>query len=77
MAPNIRVNAIIPGMILPPSYMEGSERWEEMKQNNLLKTDGSPQNITSTVIFLCKNDFMTGGSIYVDGGEALLGSKYH
>ncbi len=77
LAPKIRVNAIIPGLILPPSYMEGNERWEEMKQENLLKTDGSPQNIADTVVFLCKNDFMTGSLIYVDGGESLLGSKYH
>lgn len=77
LAPKIRVNAIIPGLILPPPYMEGEERWEEMKQENLLKTDGSPQNIADTVVFLCKNDFMTGSLIYVEGGEALLGSKYH
>ncbi len=77
LGPKIRVNGIIPGLILPPPYMKGNIKWEEMKQNNLLKTDGSPQDIANTVIFLCKNDFMTGSLIYVDGGENLLGSKYH
>ncbi len=74
LAPGIRVNAIIPGAILPPANMD-SERWNSMGDAVPLKRTGNPGFIQQTVIFLAKNDFITGAVIPVDGGEHLIGAR--
>lgn len=69
-APGIRVNAILPGVVLPPAGRE--EGYLEWRREGLpLQKTGSPENITKTVRFLLDNDFVTGQLIAVDGGEAL------
>lgn len=75
MAPYVRVNAIAPGLILPPEG-KGAEYMEEMKQYNPLNKTGSPEDIISTMLFLLKSSFITGQVIYVDGGRNLKGSFY-
>lgn len=73
LAPLIRVNAIIPGPILPPPYLDQeSEKWLQIEKNIPLQKSGSPKNIGQTVNFLVKNDFITGSIIFVDGGENLV-----
>lgn len=74
LAPTIRVNAIIPGAILPPAHMDG-ERWDRMGDRVPLKRTGHPGYIQQTVLFLVTNDFITGAVIPVDGGEHLLGAR--
>lgn len=69
-APGIRVNAVSPGLILPPpgedkSYLEG------LTHTVPLKRHGDPEDIASAVVFLLKNDFLTGAVIPVDGGRHL------
>lgn len=77
-APNIRVNGVIPGLILPPpSLSNEDEEWKSMINNIPLKKDGAPQYVSDTIVFLLKNDFMTGNLIYVDGGEHLVGNINH
>ena len=72
LAPNIRANAIIPGQILPPGDID-EERWKAMGQTIPLKKSGHPQNIMETIKYIITNDFITGSSIRVDGGEFLTG----
>lgn len=72
LGPNIRANAIIPGQILPPGDI-GEDRWKEMGQTIPLKRSGHPKNIVETIKYLITNDFITGSSIRVDGGEFLTG----
>ncbi|MBN1681307.1 MAG: SDR family oxidoreductase [Anaerolineae bacterium] len=75
LAPDIRVNAIAPGAILPPPGMSAdSDQWQAIGQQVPLRRTGSPDFIGQTVIFLAANDFITGVVIPVDGGEHLLGS---
>lgn len=75
-APGISVNAIAPGLILPP---EGKDQdyLESLKDTTLLKRVGNPGEVTKAVLFLLTSDFITGQVIYVDGGrhmrEANLG----
>ena len=71
LAPEIQVNAILPGAILPSA--EGGEKgWEASVQANLLKKEGSVEDITNAVIyFITQGDFLTGVSLPVDGGRAL------
>lgn len=76
LAPDIRVNAIVPGPILPPPGLDSaSEKWQRITQRVPLARPGAPENIGQTVVFLAANDYITGAIIHVDGGEQLLGSQ--
>lgn len=78
LAPEIRVNAILPGPILPPSDMdEKHPSWQQMVKNMPLKRSGDLQDIGQTVVFFAENQFVTGAVINVDGGELLIGPKNH
>lgn len=78
LAPKIRVNAIIPGLILPSLNLDPqSEKWKQMVMNVPLQRSGHLKNISQTVKFFATNDYLTGSIINVDGGENLVGPKYH
>ncbi len=70
-APNIRVNAIAPGLILPPKK-ESNSYLSRLARQIPLKRKGTVDSIAQTVSFLINNDYVTGQIIYVDGGEHLL-----
>lgn len=70
LAPQIRVNAISPGLILPPSD-KSYEYLERLSDNIPLKRIGSVKKITNAVDFILENDFITGEIINIDGGEHL------
>jgi len=72
-APNIRVNAVAPGPILPPPG-SNAESARELAGNIPLDQLPSPGNIADAVVFLLKSDSITGQVIYVDGGQHLLGN---
>lgn len=81
LAPDIRVNAIAPGAILPPAKLdrEGNiiekmskeEFLEKYSKRIPLGKTGDVSYILSAVKFLIENDFVTGAVIPVDGGENL------
>jgi NAD(P)-dependent dehydrogenase (short-subunit alcohol dehydrogenase family) len=78
LAPQIRVNAIIPGPILPPANIgQSSEKWMKMIQNLPLQRSGEPKNISDTIVFLVRNNFVTGSIINIDGGESIIGPINH
>ena len=70
LAPNIQVNAIAPGMILPPPGEDQAylERWAHQIPAQRV---GSPEEIAKTLIFLLRSDFVTGELIFVTGGQHL------
>ena len=71
LAPNIQVNAIAPGPILPPEGMSSHE-CTRILQRVPLKRWGSPDDIANTVLFLIEGtDFMTGSTVFVDGGQLI------
>lgn len=70
LAPNIRVNAIAPGLILPPSGKTRAHL-DRLARGIPLKRKGSPANISQAVHYLLENDFVTGQTLFVDGGEHL------
>ncbi len=71
-APAITVNAVAPGLILPPEGKDESYL-EALAQALPLKRHGGLPDITRTVCFLLESDFITGQVIYVDGGRHLIG----
>ena len=75
LAPNVRVNAIAPGPVLPP--VDGdADRVGAVTARTPLRRFGSPDNVTQTVLFYLRNDFITGQVICVDGGFHLGESFY-
>lgn len=75
LAPRIRVNAIAPGLILPPPGQD-VEYLERRKHMNPLQRIGTLEDITEAALFLLRSDFVTGQVIYVDGGRHLKGAMY-
>jgi len=74
-APKVRVNAVAPGLILPP---EGKDiaYLESLAHTNPLRRYGGVADINEAVLFLLRSRFVTGQAIFVDGGRHLLGSMY-
>lgn len=70
-APNVAVNAIAPGLILPPAGKDDAYL-ERLSDTVPLKRRGAPPDIAEAVIFLLKSDFITGQVINVDGGRHLM-----
>jgi len=70
LAPNIAVNAVAPGLILPPEGKDQSYL-ESLKERLPLKRIGDPEYIADAVLFLVTSQFITGQVIYVDGGRHL------
>jgi len=75
LASRVRVNAVAPGLILPPPG-EDESYLEAMAQTNPLRRHGGAADVVRAVLFLLKSDFITGQVIYVDGGQNLQGRIY-
>lgn len=75
LAPRIAVNAVAPGLILPPEGQDLSYL-QKLAESNPLKRYGDPKDITDAVLFLLQSDFVTGQVMYVDGGRHLKGKVY-
>ncbi|MBI5023529.1 MAG: SDR family oxidoreductase [Candidatus Omnitrophica bacterium] len=70
-APRIRVNAVAPGIILPPASQK-SGYLDRLVRQVPLQRKGSVENIAHAVLFLLENDYVTGQVIFEDGGEHLI-----
>ena len=69
LAPDIQVNAIMPGPVLLPENTSRRTR-EAIIKATLVKRLGSPEDIAAAALFLIESgDFITGASIPVDGGR--------
>jgi len=71
LAPQIRVNAIAPGLALPSDFVT-SEQWDALVKKLPLKRAATLDEITMTLEFLIKNEYITGQTIAVDGGYSLI-----
>ena len=68
LAPEVRVNAISPGVVLLP------EGWSEEDAERLRGTTplgrlGAPEDVTQAVLYLLDAEYVTGETIRVDGGR--------
>jgi NAD(P)-dependent dehydrogenase (short-subunit alcohol dehydrogenase family) len=65
------VLAIAPGPVLPPAGMSRVMS-ARLAARVPLKRWGSPQDIARTAVFLIEGtDFMTGSTVFVDGGQLI------
>jgi NAD(P)-dependent dehydrogenase (short-subunit alcohol dehydrogenase family) len=75
LAPDIAVNAIAPGLILPPPG-KGDDYLQDLAHCNPLHKVGRPQDVTQAMLFLLHSQFVTGQVLYVDGGYHMKGRMY-
>jgi NAD(P)-dependent dehydrogenase (short-subunit alcohol dehydrogenase family) len=68
LAPRVQVNAIAPGAILPPPGA-GPEYLRRVAEQIPLQRAGTPKDITDTLLFLLRSEFVTGEVVHVTGGE--------
>ncbi len=73
LAPDIRVNAVVPGPVLKPDTMPEA-RWRSFGESLPLQRTGTPGDVARSVRFLLENDFITGESLLVDGGNQFITS---
>lgn len=73
LGPHIRVNAVLPGPILPPPGEDpDSDAWRRRGDRLPLRRTGDPADVGAAVAFLASSDYVTGETLFVDGGEHLL-----
>lgn len=74
LAPQVRVNAVAPGVIIWPEgdIWEDSEQRRKIVAHTLLKREGEPADIARAVHFLiAESPYITGQIISVDGGRSV------
>jgi NAD(P)-dependent dehydrogenase (short-subunit alcohol dehydrogenase family) len=71
LAPDIRVNAIAPGLTLPSSLQSG-EAFESVHNDVPLQRGSQPADIAQAVKYLLSAKAVTGQVLFVDGGERFL-----
>lgn len=72
-AEGIRVNCVAPGIIRTPFQ---ASMTEEARLNNLqnripLAREGTPEQVSSLILQLLQNDFITGETMVIDGGMSM------
>jgi NAD(P)-dependent dehydrogenase (short-subunit alcohol dehydrogenase family) len=70
LAPRIRVNAVALGAILPPSG-KGSDYLKELAKQIPVEHVGGTDPVVEAVLFLLRNEFVTGEIVRIDGGAHL------
>lgn len=70
LAPRIRVNAVALGVILPPADADDAYA-DELAAQLPLQRVGGAEVVGEAVVALCRNDFITGEIVRLDGGGHL------
>ena len=65
----VRVNAIAPGLILPPAG-KGQEYLDKNKKNVPTQTHGDVSDLTRALDYLIASPFVNGEILFVDGGSS-------
>jgi pteridine reductase len=68
LAPDIRVNAVAPGVVMLPDGYDAANA-EHLRESTPLKRFGTPEDVAQAVVYLLLADFVTGEVIRVDGGR--------
>ncbi len=71
LAPRISVNAVALGAILPPPGKDSGYLEKIAKERVPLKRHGSAEDVGEGVLYLLRQDFLTGTVLSMDGGEFL------
>ncbi|MFJ9340461.1 SDR family NAD(P)-dependent oxidoreductase [Streptomyces sp. NPDC101733] len=76
LGPEIRVNAVAPGLIDTPWYEGEAEVWESSREwitnNTPLRRVGTPEDVAEATLYLLRADYTTGDVLTVDGGRHVV-----
>ena len=68
LAPEIRVNAVAPGVVLLPEGWSEADA-ERLRATTPLRRLGTPEDVAGAVLYLIEAEFVTGEVLIVDGGR--------
>ncbi len=68
LAPDVRVNAVAPGTVLPPEGIP-EETLRAWRRDIPLQRFGAAEDVAHAVLFLATEPFVTGAQIVLDGGR--------
>ena len=68
LAPDIRVNAVAPGLVETPMTANWPDMLETWKPKSPMKRPAKPEDIADLVAALFANDYVTGEIVIADGG---------
>ena len=68
LAPEVRVNAVAPGVVLLPEGFAPAAA-EHLRRTTPLGRIGTPEDVAGAVVYLLQAEFVTGEVICVDGGR--------
>ena len=73
LAPRVQVNALALGAVLPPAGEDPAdlERLERTVARVPAGRPATEQEVTDALLFLLRNDYVTGETLFVDGGAHL------
>ncbi|WP_321880508.1 SDR family NAD(P)-dependent oxidoreductase [Paraburkholderia bannensis] len=68
LAPDIRVNAVAPGLVDTPLTAEWTQAQQLWRERSPMRRAASPADIAQAVSFLVASDYLTGEILLSDGG---------
>lgn len=70
VGPQIRANGIIPGLVMKPTGFD-EDYWQRVGGGAPIGRPGTPEDVGRAVVYLAREDFLTGAILNVDGGYSL------
>ncbi len=72
LGPYIRVNAIAPGPVMKSAGRGTSDAdWARTGERSVLRKTGQPEDVARAVVYLCREEHITGALLHVNAGEHL------
>jgi len=72
LGPEVRVNAVAPGLVDTPLTAEWTEAQELWRERSPMRRSATPDDVARLVADLVANDYLTGEVVVLDGGLNLL-----
>jgi len=72
LGPDIRVNAVAPGMVDTPWTADWDEAREQVRATVALRREGRPEDVAEVCLGIARSSYVTGAVVPVDGGLSLL-----
>lgn len=70
LGPQVQVNAVAPGAILPAPGAS-QEQFATLAEQSPLQRNGNPGDIADAVVYLLRSEYITGEVLHVTGGQEL------
>ena len=72
LGPDIRVNAIAPGLVNTPRTASWEGSREVYRQVAPMRREATAEDVAEAVVFLAENPYLTGEILVLDGGFGLV-----